>query len=318
MRIVRHYQGVPASLRGGVLAIGNFDGVHRGHQAVIAAAGRIAAAAGVHHGVLTFEPHPRSVLQPGVEPFRLTPFRAKARHVATLGVAVLFTIRFDRRFAQLSAEAFVEAVLAHGIAPRHVVIGYDFVFGHQRKGTPKLLESLGSTHGFGVTILDPIQRPGGEVFSSTRIRQHLGEGRPRPAAALLGRAWEVEGRVLRGEARGRRIGFPTANLALGPYLRPAIGVYAVRAGVAAGSTVTWFDGVANCGRRPTFGGEEVRLEVNLFDYSGDLYGRHLRVALIDYLRPEKRFEGLESLQAQIRQDAQQAREILSAERTAAG
>jgi riboflavin kinase/FMN adenylyltransferase len=262
--------------------------------------------------VLTFEPHPRSVLHADALPFRLTPFRAKSRLIETLGVDLLFTLHFDLAFAQRSAEDFVAHVLVDGLGARHVVVGYDFVFGHNRRGTPALLAEEGGKHGFGVTIVDPVATPGGPVYSSTRIREHLAQGRPREAAALLGRFWEIDGRVERGDERGRTIGFPTANLRLEDYLRPAAGVYAVRAGIEDGSGgVRWQDGVANFGRRPTVGGSDLRLEVHLFDFSGDLYGRHLRVQLIDYLRPEQKFPGLDALKAQIAADAQQAREILS-------
>jgi len=311
MRIFRH-DNVGAADRGAVVAIGNFDGVHLGHRQVIERAGAIATAAPAPHAVLTFEPHPRSVLHADALPFRLTPFRAKSRLIETLGVDLLFTLHFDLAFAQRSAEDFVAHVLVDGLGARHVVVGYDFVFGHNRRGTPALLAEEGGKHGFGVTIVDPVATPGGPVYSSTRIREHLAQGRPREAAALLGRFWEIDGRVERGDERGRTIGFPTANLRLEDYLRPAAGVYAVRAGIEDGSGgVRWQDGVANFGRRPTVGGSDLRLEVHLFDFSGDLYGRHLRVQLIDYLRPEQKFPGLDALKAQIAADAQQAREILS-------
>jgi riboflavin kinase / FMN adenylyltransferase len=310
MRIFRH-DNVGAADRGAVLAIGNFDGVHLGHRQVIERAAVLAKAASAPHAVLTFEPHPRSVLHPDAPPFRLTPFRAKARLIEALGVDLLFTLHFDEAFAQRSAADFVERVLVEGVAARHVVVGYDFVFGHNRRGTPALLAEEGRRHGFAVTIVDPVATPGGPVYSSTRIREHLAEGRPREAAALLGRFWEVEGRVERGDERGRTIGFPTANLWLEDYLRPAAGVYAVRAGIEEQGHVAWRDGVANFGRRPTVGGSDLRLEVHLFDFAGDLYGRHLRVELIDYLRPEQKFPGLDTLKAQIAQDARRAREVLS-------
>ncbi len=311
MRIFRHDR-VGAADRGAVVAIGNFDGVHLGHQAVIGEAGRLARTLGAPHAVLTFEPHPRQVFRPHDPPFRLTPFRVKSRRIEALGVDLLFTLHFDLAFAARSAEDFVETVLLKGLGARHVVVGYDFVFGHQRRGTPALLEERGAALGFGVTVVDPVAAGSGVRYSSTAIRDHLVAGQPREAAALLGVPWEIEGRVERGDQRGRLIGFPTANLTLDDFLRPAAGVYAVRACVEQEGRVEWHDAVANLGRRPTFGGSDLRLEAHLFDFAGDLYGRHLRVALIEYLRPERKFAGIEDLKAQIARDADEARTVLAA------
>jgi riboflavin kinase / FMN adenylyltransferase len=311
MRIFRH-DTVAAAERGAVVAIGNFDGVHLGHQAVIGEAGRIARAGGLPHAVLTFEPHPRRVFRPDDPPFRLTPFRAKSRHIEALGVDLLFTLHFDLAFAANSAEDFIESVLVRNLGARHAVVGYDFVFGHQRRGTPALLQARGADLQFGVTVVGPIAAAGGAVYSSTRIRELLAAGKPREAAALLGRFWEIEGRVERGDARGRTIGFPTANLMLDDYLRPAAGVYAVRAGMEEGGRTLWHDGVANLGLRPTFGGSDLRLEAHLFDFDRDLYGRHLRIALIEHLRPERKFPGIDALKAQIAEDAAQGRAVLNA------
>jgi riboflavin kinase / FMN adenylyltransferase len=311
MRIFRHDR-VAAADRGAVVALGNFDGLHLGHQRVIGEAGAIARRLAAPHAVLTFEPHPRSVFRPQDPPFRLTPFRVKSRRIEALGVDLLFTLHFDRAFSQRSAEEFINGVLVGGLGVRHVVIGYDFVFGHQRGGNPALLAERGAALGFGVDIVAPVAGGDGTVYSATRIREHLLAGRPREAAALLGRFWEIDGRVERGDQRGRTIGFPTANIFLQDYLRPAAGVYAVRAGLDEGGRTRWFDAVANFGNRPTFGGVDLRLEVNLFDFAGDLYGRHLRVALIEHLRPEMKFSGIDALKAQIAADAARARELLKA------
>jgi riboflavin kinase/FMN adenylyltransferase len=309
MRIFRH-DSVAAAARGAVVAIGNFDGVHLGHQAVIGEAGRIARAERAPHAVLTFEPHPRRVFRPNDPPFRLTPFRSKAQAIEALGVDLLFTLHFDRAFAGLSAEEFIDSVLVRHLGVRHVAVGFDFTFGQGRHGTAALLAAEGRARGFGVTIVEPVKAAGGAVYSATRIREHLVAGRPREAAALLGRFWEIEGRVERGDQRGQSIGFPTANLGLDDYLRPAAGVYAVRAGVETEDRLLWHDGVANLGWRPTFGGRDLRLEVHIFDFAADLYGRHLRVALIEHLRPEQKFSGIDALKAQIATDAAQARAIL--------
>ncbi len=309
MRIFRH-DTVGAGDRGSIVAIGNFDGIHLGHQAVIGKAGELARAAGGPQAVLTFEPHPRQVFQPGAAPFRLTPFRVKARYIEALGVDLLFTLHFDLAFAQQSAEDFIAKVLVEGLGLRHAVVGYDFVFGHDRRGNAALLQEKGAAAGFGVTVVEPV-RHDGILYSSTRIREHLAAGEVRAAAALLGRFWEIEGRVERGDQRGRLLGFPTANLGLDDFLRPAAGVYAVRAGLEEGGRTVWHDAVANLGWRPTFGGSDLRLEVHLFDVSLDLYGRHLCVALIEYLRPERKFAGIEALKAQIAEDSRQARQVLA-------
>jgi riboflavin kinase/FMN adenylyltransferase len=293
------------------MAVGNFDGVHLGHRRVIETAGAVARARDKPWSVLTFEPHPREVFRPNDPPFRLTPFRAKSRLIEELGVELLVTLHFDPAFAARSAEAFVRDVLVGGIGVDHVVVGHDFVFGHGRGGDVALLRAMGAELGYGVTVVDPVGRGDSVIYSSTSVRVALDRGDPREAAALLGRPWELEGRVDQGDQRGRTLGFPTANLALGSYLRPALGVYAVRALIEEGDGAGWYDGVANLGNRPTVGGADVRLETHLFDFAGDLYGRHLRVALIDRIRPEQRFDGLDALKAQIARDCEQARTILA-------
>ncbi len=311
MRVFRHTTGLDASDRGGVVAIGNFDGVHNGHRAVIGAAVSCAAELGAPAAALTFEPHPRAVFQPDTAPFRLTPFRSKARRIETLGIDLLFVLHFDMEFSRRSAETFVEETLVDGLGACHVVVGEDFVFGHGRRGTAGFLKKVADSHGFDVTVVPAASGPDGTVYSSTRIRQLLRDGKPGDAAVLLGRPWEIEGRVEAGDRRGHTIGFPTANIGLDEYLRPATGVYAVRAGLdRAGETGTetaWYDGVANLGHRPTFGGDGLVLEVNIFDFSEDIYGKHLRVALVEHLRPEKKFDGIEALRAQIAEDAARAR-----------
>jgi riboflavin kinase/FMN adenylyltransferase len=310
MRVFRHTNAT-GDARGAVVAAGNFDGVHLGHQAVLGEAKALAKSLGAPFAVLTFEPHPRAVFQPGLPPFRLTPFRAKSLVLETLGVDLLFTLHFDLAFAQKTAEEFVAEVLVAGLGAKAVVVGYDFVFGNKRRGNSELLKTEGPKHGFAVKIVSPVAAPGGVVYSSTQIREHLVAGRPREAAALLGRPWEIDGRVEVGDKIGRTIGFPTANIDLADYLRPAPGVYAVRAGIEDGGKTEWHDGAANLGWRPTVGGKDLRFETNLFDFSGDLYGKHLRVALVERLRPEQRFDGLDALKAQIAADCQKAREILA-------
>ena len=310
MQIVRDYHDVPQGCRGLVLAIGNFDGVHRGHQAVIGEAQKIAARLKVPSGVMTFEPHSREFFAPDAPPFRLSTMETKAAHLKWLGVDVMAALKFDLEFSQKSAEEFVRDVLVEGYNVAHVVVGYDFIFGHKRQGTTVVLAELARKYGFGVTVVEPV----GEetvIFSSTAIRDCLKAGEPRKAASLLGHWWEVEGPVVGGDKRGRTIGFPTANIPPVGYHYPKLGVYAVRIGLHHGSHVDWIDGVANFGMRPTFDKQDVLLEVHLLDWTGDLYGQSLRVAFVDYIRPEMKFNGVEELTAQIAKDADKARDILA-------
>ena len=274
------WQAVPAEWKGGAVALGNFDGVHKGHQALIGRARARAEALGVPLVALTFEPHPRRFFVPDTGPFRLT----------------------------LPPDTFIDGVLREGLGARHVVCGYDFTFGARRGGNVEHLREQGRIKGFGVSVLDPVMREG-EIYSSTRIREALRDGWASEAAELLGRDWEIEGEVELGDQRGRTIGFPTANVALGEHLRPRFGVYAVRA-LVDGET-DWRPAVANLGRRPTFGKLKENFEVHLFDFDGDLYGKVLRVALVDFIRPEMKFAGLDQLKAQIAADATAARAILN-------
>ena len=312
MRLFRHIASVPDDARGAVVAIGNFDGLHRGHQVVIGKARAQADAEGRSLALLTFRPHPRRFFRPDEEPFRLTPFRAKVRAIAALGVDTLLVCRFDAKMAAITADEFVEKLLHQGIGAAHVVVGHDFAFGNKRGGNPALLRARGSEFGFDVTIVEPVTDANDEIYSSSVIRQYLQDGQPQRAAQLLGRLWEIEGRVLTGDQRGRTIGFPTANIDPIEYVRPARGVYSVRAGVPTGAETQWFDGVANLGVRPTVDGSRLLLETHLFDFSGDLYGMYLRVALVEHLRAERKFENFEALKRQIDADSRQARENLAA------
>lgn len=302
-----HWQKIPAPWKGGAVALGNFDGVHKGHQALLAHAADRAKALDAPLVVLTFEPHPRRFFVPDTGPFRLTLLPAKLRLLEQHGVQAVLAQHFDTAFAALSADAFVDDVLLSGLGARHVVCGYDFTFGARRGGNVEMLREQGTKKGFGVTVLDPVMREG-EIYSSTSIREALRAGWPSEAAELLGHAWEIEGTVEQGDQRGRTIGFPTANVALGEHLRPRFGVYAVRALIDGG----WHAAVANLGRRPTVGKLQENFEVHIFDFAGDLYGKTLRVQLVDFIRPEMKFSGLDQLKAQIAADAQAARTILSA------
>ncbi len=299
------WHATPAAWKGGAVALGNFDGVHRGHQALLARTAEQAKALGAPVVVLTFEPHPRRFFVPDTGPFRLTLPPAKLRLLEQYGVQAVLAQHFDPTFADLSPEAFIDDVLLKGLGARHVVCGYDFTFGARRGGNVERLREAGKEKGFGVTVLDPVTHEG-EIYSSTRIREALRAGWITEAADLLGHPWEIEGTVELGDQRGRTIGFPTANVALGEHLRPRFGVYAVRALVDG----QWLAAVANLGRRPTFGKLQENFEVNLFDFSGDLYGKTLRVELVDFIRPEMKFSGLDQLKAQIAADGETARQLL--------
>ncbi len=324
LRILRRPSRVPEDLRRGVAALGNFDGVHKGHQAVIGAAGAIAAEAGAPLVVVTFEPHPRSFFRPDDPPFRLTPFRVKAERLAGLRATAQLVLRFDAALARHTAEAFVEEVLVDMLDIRHVVVGNNFAFGRDRGGNAALLRGYAGR--FDCTEVAPVAGGDGVAYSSTVIRRHLAEGRPQEAAAALGRPFEITGRVVRGQCLGHEIGFPTANLRLGAYLRPAFGIYAVRVALDGGDGSGdgdgfgdgegphgWRDGAANLGIRPAIDGGtgELLLEPHIFDFDGDLYGRRLRVALIGFLRPEGNFDTLEAMRLQIADDCVEARRTLA-------
>jgi riboflavin kinase / FMN adenylyltransferase len=317
MRIFRHFDDVPASLRGAVVAVGNFDGVHLGHRALIAEAIGQARDLRAPMAVLSFEPHPQEFLRPSPESFRLTPLRMKARLLAELGVDAFFALPFDAAMAARDADVFVQGVLVGGLGVRAVVVGADFVFGKGRGGNLATLQDAGAAYGFGVTPFHTVLAGAGEKISSTRIREALKAAHPLEAAKLLGRHWAVEARVEHGDGRGRTMGFPTANMHLGHCLAPAFGVYAVRATifeneqVPNGEISARHDGVANFGVRPMYEVTVPLLEAHLFDFDGDLYGKHLSVELVDYIRPEMRFSGLPALIAQIAEDCQTAQGILA-------
>lgn len=304
---------------GVALAIGNFDGVHRGHLTVIAAARRRAEALGARLGALTFEPHPRQVFKPDLAPFRLTPEPLKARKLAAAGVELLAVLPFDRALSSLSPAEFAERILVDGLGARSVAVGRDFRFGAKRAGDVGMLTALGAELGFSVDVVDQVGDDGEEAapFSSTAARAALQAGDPVEAARILGDWHRIEGVVEQGDQRGRELGYPTANLAMdGVFmdgvLHPAYGVYAVRAELLDGPHQGVYDGVASLGLRPTFDKTIANFETFLFDFSGDLYGATLSVSLIAFLRPELKFDSIEALITQMDQDSQDARAALAA------
>jgi riboflavin kinase/FMN adenylyltransferase len=304
MQLFTDWARLPAVSRGATVALGNFDGVHLGHAHLIRAAHRARPERPL--AVLTFEPHPRELFRPDDPPFRLTLSAEREDALAALGVRIVYELPFTHAFSQLSAEQFVTDVLVGGLGAAHLACGPDFAFGHRRGGNVALLSARAEALGMGLTVVPPLMDAQGP-YSSTRIRRALQDGYPERATAELGRPWAIRGEVAHGDKRGRTIGFPTANVALGRHLEPARGVYAIRARLPDGTRVA---GVANIGRRPTVSdGVESRLEAHLFDFDGDLYGQELSVSLHNFLREERKFASFDELRAQIEQDAQAAREM---------
>ncbi len=310
MRVCRALSRLPEAARGGCVAIGNFDGVHLGHRAVIARAGELACGLRAPLGVLTFEPHPREIVDPGQAPPRLTGFARKAELMRALGVAYLHVLRFNRQWMQVEPEAFVEQVLVRELAVRAVVVGEDFHFGRRRRGNAALLKEQAARFGFTVARVAKLLVDG-EPCSSTRIRQLIARGEVAQARRLLRDPYEIRGGVVSGDRRGRELGYPTANIR--PcgrrLLLPAHGIYAVRAAVREASGWRFHPAVASLGVRPTFGGGDLRLEVHLLDGDHDLYGRRMRVQFLERLREERHFENIEDLRREMERDCLRARSI---------
>ncbi len=309
MEIIRDYQFVSASDQGATAAIGNFDGVHLGHRSVIDMAR--AALPDAPLGVVTFEPHPREYFAPDAPPFRLMGAEARAHQLQKIGVDKLYELGFDAALSSLSPRAFAQEVIVDGLGLRHVVVGADFRFGKARAGTAEQLQAFGAEMGFGVTIA-PLMAKGPDTVSSTAIRNALTEARPRDAAEMLGHWHRVEGPILHGEKRGRELGYPTANMSIDGLHPPAFGVYAVLVDVLEGPQAGRYHGVASLGVRPMFGENKANLETFIFDFKGDLYGKHVSVALVDHLRGEEKFDSLDALITQMDADSAQARSILAA------
>lgn len=306
MAVYADYRNLPDVAKGHAIALGNFDGLHPGHMAVIDAARQ----AGGPLGVATFEPPPRAYFRPNDPPFRLmSPERRNRKILDVAGAEAVFELPFNADMAKMTDEDFAREVLHQGLGASHVAVGFDFRFGRGRMGDAARLASLGRALGFGVTVVDPV-RSNGEKASSTAIRQALQAGEPARAAKLLGHPWIAEGIVEHGDARGRTIDFPTANVHLHDLIQPRHGVYAVRARLA-GET-EWRPGVANFGRTPTTGLRDPLLETFLFDFDGDLYGQWMEVALIAFLRPELRFDSLEMMVEQMHKDCVAAKDALTA------
>lgn len=308
LRIVHGWKGLSAADRGAAVALGNFDGVHRGHREVIAGAVEAGRRLGAPVGVISFDPHPRRLFQPDEPAFRLMTTDQQARVLETMGVDRFYVLPFDFEMANFSDRDFALKVLHEGLGVRHVAVGFDISFGKGRTGSPELMTAYGEEMGFSVSVADAVGE-GAEKYSSTGVREALREGRPQDAAAILGQPFAIEGVVRRGKQLGRTLGFPTANVFMADYVAPRKGVYATRTRLPDGRVVS---GVANIGNNPTTGEVETRLEVWLFDFDEDLYGQVIETDLIAFLRPEAKFASLEEMTAQIDDDASMARMILSA------
>ncbi len=308
MRSFNRYTDLPDEVRGAVIALGNFDGLHRGHQAVIEQVREIAA----HHeapiGIGLFRPHPYRYFKPEAPPFRLMSSGLREGVLGELGVDLLFELPFDETLRDMDDTEFVETVLHQGLGIRHVVVGEDYGFGKNRCGNVESLKRLCDERGIGVTTVSPVglHKMYGK-YGSTEIRKALQQGDVFHAQHMLSRPWMVDGVVAMGQQRGRTIGFPTANLDFGDLVRPKFGVYAVECHIA--GEAEWRPGVANTGTRPTVDGEEARLEVHIFDFDQDIYGQRLMVRFRSFIREEKKFDSFEELRKQIARDADGARAI---------
>ena len=308
LKVVHGWNDIDPDHRGAAVALGEFDGVHKGHLGVIVGAARAAKALGAPLGVISFDPHPRRYFQPDAPPFRLMTVDQQARALDDLGVDFLYILPFEAELAAMSDEAFARDVLvggpAGGLGARHVAAGFDITFGKDRSGDPDALRRYGERFGFSVSITEKLGDGSALKYSSSAVREALVAGQPERAAEILGRPFAIEGVVVEGQHLGRTLGYPTANVGAGDYVRPKLGVYATRTRLADGREVP---GVANFGENPTTGIVEARLEVFLFDFDEDLYGQTLETDLIAFLRPELTFKGLEALVDQIKVDEAQAR-----------
>ncbi len=312
MQLLDADQPIPPEFLHAVVAIGNFDGLHRGHQELLSVARAKATALAKPWGIITFEPHPRSFFKPDEPVFRLTTLALKARLAAALGASFVLNLNFDKSLSDLEPQAFVQKYLIAHMAISHAVTGYDFHFGKGRKGNPSVLKELGTQLGFDVTIVEQVSDDGDShsPFSSSSIRSALRHGHMATAAKELGYYWTAMGEVVRGDQRGRSIGYPTANIILEKGVEPFRGIYAVRVRDAtAGHAPAWM-GAGYFGDRPTFDTLRTFLEVYLLDFSGDLYGKTLMVEFVDLIRPDRRFHDVDALKAQMAMDCDAARHLL--------
>jgi riboflavin kinase/FMN adenylyltransferase len=307
MQIIYDYLNCPKEAAASVVTLGNFDGIHKGHKAIISEAGKIARAIGAPLSVMTFEPHPISVFRPGADNFRLTNLEQKTKLLQQLGSDFLFVVNFDLNFSKITADLFIKDILAKSLKVRHIVIGYDFIFGFNKEGNATLLDAYKDEFNYGFTQIQAVGDE--EIYSSTKIRKNLTNGQLQNAAHMLDRNYSVSGRVIKGDNRGHAIGFPTINLDTGFFLRPKDGVYAVK--VRIDDDNNKLNAVANIGTKPTFSGKKQELEVHIFDFNQNIYGHNVEVEFIQYIRNEIKFTNVDNLVAQIKEDCKIAYNILN-------
>lgn len=305
--LIQNYQAVPKKAQKAVVLIGNFDGLHRGHQTLIETGQKLAEQNNVPLAIMSFNPHPRRFFDTKLAPFSITTDNQKKRLMEQFGINVWFHLPFDQSFSSLSPKSFMDDVLKNGVNPSHVIVGHDFRFGQKRAGDAMALQNHGQDNDYDVTIHDAVKTDENYVISSTMIREAIREGEMNRANKWLGWQWEIEGEVIHGDKRGRELGYPTANMNLGDYLHPRYGIYAVEICIDS----IWHSGVASIGVRPMFETPTPLCETFIFDFDQDIYGQIARVRPLHFLRPEKRFESLDDLINQMREDEKQARKILT-------
>ena len=310
MRILRGYQYLPKKAKNAVVAVGNFDGVHLGHQKIMKTAKKISDSINAPLLVLTFEPHPRLFFDPGLSSFLLTTLKTKETYLENLDVDYLCPLNFDRKFSNIEANYFVKKILVDSLKVRCVVTGSNFFFGKGRRGGKDLLISLSRKYNFTYTCVDRLRDKHGTVYSSSAIRDFLKQGQIIRANKSLGRSWEIDGKVLIGDKRGKKLGYPTANLKLGKYAKLAFGVYVIKGKIYSESRDKWINGIANIGSRPTFSGNDIFLEVHFFNFRKNLYSKFLSIRFLDFLRKEKKFKNTNALINQIARDIKKAKRIL--------
>ncbi|MCE3232046.1 MAG: bifunctional riboflavin kinase/FAD synthetase [Rickettsiaceae bacterium] len=308
MQIIKLSANIPSTAKGTSVTLGNFDGIHKGHQAIIKETMDIAKRLNTPAAVMTFEPHPVSVFKPDLPNFRLTTLEQKAALLEEMGIDFLFVVDFNKEFSSLSAKDFIKEILVEKLEAQQIIIGYDFIFGKNRGGNADLLQSLSSKYNYNFTQVEAIGS-NDEIFSSTKIRENLKNGNLGKAKTMLGRNYSIAGFVEKGDNRGKDLGFPTINVNTGEMIRPKSGVYAVKARILTDNTV--YKAVANIGAKPTFSGQSETLEAHIFDFSNHIYGANVEIEFIEYIRPEQKFANVEQLKAQIQQDCVRAMELLS-------
>jgi len=312
MEIIRNYKSCPERAHNSVIALGNFDGVHLGHQAIIEEVKKTAQEKGLPSAILTFEPHPITVLRENITPLRLTPLRDKFEIVESMGIDYMFVVHFNHKLSQVKANDFISDILVDNIKVNHIVIGHDFIFGHNREGNSDLLKECSKQYGYEVSQLLPVETDG-IIYSSTLIRKYIKNGELKKAADFLGHEFIISGRVIKGQQRGKDLQVPTANINLKNYIRPLYGVYSALVSIGGSDNLPkiWMPAAVNIGINPTFEDNGDILEAHILDFDEDIYGEKIRVKLIEHLRPEKSFSDINELKEAMSADIQNVRERMA-------